>query len=380
MSDDDTPWPAPRDNADLVGHEESEAELAAAAEASRLPHALLIAGPRGIGKATLAHRLARHVLAAGGDSPADGLGGGLGDGLFGEALDAGPEGDGQGLYLAPEHPVFRRTAAGGHSDLMVVERGLNDRGKLRKDIVVDDVRGVGRFLSMTAAEGGWRVVIIDSADEMNRNAANAVLKVLEEPPTNTLMLLVGHNPGRLLATIRSRCRRLDLRPLALETVIELLGRYAPDLPPDEAARLAALADGSIGRALDLHGAGGLALFDEISGLVAGMPAINTPALHDLAGRVGRAGADAAFVTALDLFRWWVRRLILGRAAQRIDAAGADPAVAEALGRLASNVDLGRLLAFRDQAEGWMARVDGLNMDRRQTVLNLFLGLAGAVRS
>ncbi len=375
MTEDTATWPAPRENSEFIGHDEIELSLADAVASSRLPHALLLAGPRGIGKATLAHRLARFILSN--DIP--GRATPDGPGLFGDVLPPAG-GAGQGLYVDPEHQVFRRAAAGGHSDLLVIERGLNDRGKPRKEIVVDDVRGVGRFMSMTAAEGGWRVVVVDSADEMNRNAANAILKVLEEPPARALILLVGHNPGRLLPTIRSRCRRIDLRPLDTSTVVTLLDRYTEGLTADEAALLAALADGSIGRALALQEAGGLALFDEISGLMVALPSIDTPALHDFAGRVGRAGADVAFATALDLFRWWLERLIIGRATGRFDAGAANANAADAVGRFARGLDLTRLLAFRDQAEAWMARVDHLNMERRQTILNLFIGLAAATRA
>ncbi|MCY4407885.1 MAG: DNA polymerase III subunit delta', partial [Rhodospirillaceae bacterium] len=180
-------WPPPRENPHLVGHEPAAGALVEAWGSGRLAHAWLIAGPRGIGKATLAYRFARFVL-------------------------AGKEGI-DGLTMAPEHPVFRRIAAGGHSDLAVIERGLGDRGRLRAEIVVDDVRKANAFLSLTAGEGGWRVVIVDAADEMNRNAANALLKRLEEPPSRVLFLLVSHAPSRMPATLRSRCRLLSLAPL-----------------------------------------------------------------------------------------------------------------------------------------------------------------------
>ena len=179
-------WPVPRENPHLVGHELAAGALVEAWGSGRLAHAWLIAGPRGIGKATLAYRFARFVLAGG-------------------------EGGGNdGLAMAPEHPVFQRAAAGGHSDLAVIERGLGDRGRLRAEIVVDDVRKANAFLSLTAGEGGWRVVIVDAADEMNRNAANALLKRLEEPPSRVLFLLVSHAPSRMPATLRSRCRLLSL--------------------------------------------------------------------------------------------------------------------------------------------------------------------------
>src|SRR5215469_13580615 len=156
--------PAPRENAALLGHEAAEAALLGAYRSGRLPHAWLFSGPRGIGKATLAFRFARFVLAGGGEG-----------GLFAAAPTT--------LAMPPTHPVFRRVASGGHADLLVVERGLDSkRRKLRSEIVVDDTRAIAGFLRLTPAEGNWRVVIVDGADLMNRNAANALLKTLEEPP------------------------------------------------------------------------------------------------------------------------------------------------------------------------------------------------------
>src|SRR5205814_6509761 len=158
-------------------------------EAGRLPHAILLSGPRGIGKATFAFRLARFLLAGPEDLPAE---------MFGETEKGG-------LAIDSESGVFRRVASGGHADLLTVERAYDPRRRrMRGEIVVGDTREISAFLRLTPAEGGWRVVIVDGADEMNRNAANALLKILEEPPQRALLLLVAHSPGRLLPTIRSR--------------------------------------------------------------------------------------------------------------------------------------------------------------------------------
>ena len=171
----------PRENPELLGHANAERELRAAWDSGRLPHGWLICGPRGIGKATLAFRFARFVLSGGGGVESETL-----------AIDE-------------TNPIFRRVASGGHTDLMTLERAYDEKEQRRRGvIVVDDVRAAGRFLSLTAGEGDWRVVVVDAADEMNANASNALLKILEEPPARTLMLLVCHAPGRLPATIRSR--------------------------------------------------------------------------------------------------------------------------------------------------------------------------------
>lgn len=324
--------PAPRANPHLLGHEATEAMLAEAIRAGRLHHAWLVTGPQGIGKATLAFRFARRLLA-----------GGM------------PGGD---LALAETHPTFRRVAAGSHADLLTVERTLNERGKLRQEIVVDDVRRIADFLRRTPAEGGWRVVVLDGAEDLNRNAANALLKVLEEPPPRAILLLVCAAAGRLMATIRSRCRRLSLGPLAEPVVASLLARYAPELAAEDAARLAAIAEGSIGRALTLSTGGGVsqaALADEVLGNV---DKIDIARAHAVADALARD--EDAFGTFMEL-------LAAGIAAAVRDAARgrADPDQARLLGDrpLAAWVDVWHALK-RLQGE-----TEGAYLDKRQAVVS-----------
>lgn len=342
----------PRAANDLVGHEDAERRFLDAWNSGRLAHAWLLCGPRGIGKATLAYRIARFVLSGGGDG-----------GLFG-APDS--------LAVAPEHPVFRRVASGGHADLKVVERSWTDDKppRLRSEIVVDDVREIGRFLSHTPAEGGWRVVIIDAADEMNRNSANAVLKVLEEPPQRALLLLVSHSPGRLLPTIRSRCRRLTLRPLAEEQLLTLLLDRS-ELSEADARALARLAEGSIGKALALAGEGGLALFKEIIGLLARWPRLDVAAVHAFSDRVARGGSGEAFRTVTDLFVWWLARMVRvgGRGEGLAEVVPGEAAVME---RLLGASKLDQWLEVWEKTSHLFARAEAVNLDRKQVVLNAFL--------
>lgn len=355
------PIPAPRENAHFIGHLEAEQRLYDAWQSGRLPHSWLITGPPGVGKATLAYRFARFVL-AGGPSQM---------GLLGMD-DAGD----RPLHMDSGDPVFRRVAAGGHSDMLTLERGLDStRKRLRNVIVVEDVRGAVSFLNLTSGEGGWRVVIVDCADEMNVNSANALLKTLEEPPSKALLLLVSHSPGGLPATIRSRCCRLNLAPLADEQVIELIGRYRPEIGVDEAATLARLAEGGIGKALAIAEGEGLGIYGEILGLLTPMPTPDPDALNRLAERVAGRDSDAVYRTAVELLRWWIWRVVRAqsRAGQGDDHGPSDEwACVENLSRLGG---LAQWLEVWEKITRLFGQADGLNLDRKQVMLNAFHHIA-----
>ncbi|MGC2854163.1 DNA polymerase III subunit delta' [Novispirillum sp. DQ9] len=350
--------PTPRLNPHLVGHDAAEAEILDAWQTGRMHHAWLITGKRGIGKATLAYRIARFVLAGGGDG-----------GLFG-----GPS----TLALPESHPVFHRIAHGAHGDLRVIERQFDEKKKkLRGEIVVGDARDVGSFLSMTSAEGGWRVVIIDAVDEMNRNAANAVLKVLEEPPKRSLLLLLAHNPARLLPTIRSRCRRLALRPLADDTVATLLRRYRPELDAEDAQGLARLGEGSVGRALELAGEGGLQHYHGLIGLLRGLPRLDVPDLHDFTDKAARS--DDSFRTTSELLLWWLARTI--------SAGGHGTAPTEVVPgenglfrTVLAAAPLDRWVEVWEKISRLLERADAVNLDKKHVLLNAFLAIERTARA
>ena len=364
-------WPPrPIENTQLQGHDEAEQMLLDTYNSGRMHHAWLITGPKGIGKATLAHRFARFVLANGkkNDGPS----------LFGDAL---PAVDPTSLQVERDSLVYQRIVAGGHADMLVIERRVNEKsGKLKTVIDVDSVREVGAFMRLTPAEGGWRVVVIDSADEMNANSANAVLKVLEEPPKNALLILVSHNPGRLLPTIRSRCRTLKMRPLSDTMLTSLVQTYAPDVTAENAQRLAALCDGSIGHALGLVEEGGLELYAELLSLLHTLPRLDVQALHALADKVARAGADDAFRTVTGLLRWWLERMVLTAAGKAPATSGMADDEALFMAGLASQASLDRWFLVWEKINHLVARADGLNLDKKQIVLDAFLGIESTVQA
>jgi DNA polymerase-3 subunit delta' len=356
-------FPTPRRNGHFVGHDDAEKTILDAWNSKRMHHAWLLCGPRGVGKATLAYRMARFVLSGGNEQ---------GGGLFGDA----PE----GLHVDPENPVFRRIAGGGHGDLKVIERQYDEKKKrLQGEITVDSVRTVGNFMSKTAAEGGWRIVIVDAADELNRNAANAILKVLEEPPANAMMILVAHQPGKLLPTIRSRCRRLNLGVLEDHQVIDLLGRYCPDLDLDDRDALSGLAEGSIGRALQLHDVGGLEFYTEMVRLLAALPDADVLAQHKFSERFSQADRDAAFATVTNLLHWWLGRLIrfaaTGQAPREV-IAGELPAMR----RMATAQPLDQWIEVWEKISELMSATRGLHLDRKQALLNAFFMLEETMRN
>jgi len=277
----------PRETTALFGHDEAERALLEAYKGGRIPHAWLIGGPPGIGKATLAFRLARFVMA----HP---------DPRAAETQSA------DSLAIDPESPVARRIAAQAQGDLLVLERSINEQtGKLYTVIRVDDVRRTASFFGSTAGEGGWRIAIVDAVDDLQREGANALLKVLEEPPKRSLLLLISHAPGRELPTIRSRCRRLLLRPLETEDVGRALAAATGRDPSEADVRRAAEAsEGSVGRALGLLDASALALRQRVLELFAQLPNPDPRALHALGEAI--SGSDPRTLEAfMDLVNGWL---------------------------------------------------------------------------
>jgi DNA polymerase-3 subunit delta' len=335
--------PHPRETSALFGHREAEAALLNAYRSGRIPHAWLIGGPQGIGKATLAYRMARFVLANRNPLAA--------------AVQRA-----ETLHVDPSGPVARHVAAGAHGGLLTLERTHNDKGVLRTVITVDETRETISFFGSTAAVEGWRVCIVDTVDELNPNAANALLKILEEPPQQSLFLLVSHAPARLLPTILSRCRKLFLRPRAVDDVIRAAAQAANIAIDDPAlAEAAAAAEGSVARALTLLGGDALKLHQRTAALLATLPRVDPRELHALGDALG--GSDrvalAAFIDSVD--RWVGERL-------RSDDANANAN----LPRLARLAEVWEKInrAARDTAE--------YNLERKPLVFSVFGLLAEAI--
>lgn len=316
----------PRETTTLLGQDAVLARTARALRAGRPPSAWLITGPPGIGKATLAYRIARYLLAFG-------------------AGDAGPD----DLSVPPDHPAARQVAAQSHPGLLILKRAINPKtGKLMTVLSVDEIRRLADFFGMTSGAGGWRVAIVDTADDMNDNAANALLKMLEEPPPNAMLLLLSNMPGRLLPTIRSRCQRLELRQLDDATLEKALAQHLPEADTSERASLARLASGSLGAALTLATGEGAALAKEADRLIDNARDPDLLALLTLGEKLFRMR------DGLELFGNFLTEALADRIRARAHH-GAD--------------GLDRWVALLGRIEQGFGRAAALNLEPRQTVLS-----------
>jgi DNA polymerase-3 subunit delta' len=327
----------PRKRTALLGHERAEQLLLRRYLSGRMHHGWLLTGPRGIGKATLAYRLARFVL---------------------EFPDPSRLGEVRSLHVSADSAVAHRVAAGAHSDLLAIERRFDPKtGRVKTEIAVDDVRRAGEFFGYTAGAGGWRICVVDSADDLNAESANALLKTLEEPPEKSLLILVSHQPGSLLPTIRSRCIRIGLEPLSLEDTVRILAEIRPG--QDNLEGGAVLARGSPGRALELLESAGVKAFELFAA------SMKRKGRLDFDSRIAIADAFLGRRTGEDFAIFG--DLLLAWAAER--------AKAEAVGQ--KGVQLAR-------AHEWVGhsirQANALNLDRRQTVLEAISAVEEAAKA
>ncbi len=347
--------PHPRETARLFGHAAAEAQLLGAHCAGRMHHAWLITGPRGIGKATLAWRIAAFLLATPDNT-----------GLFAPPPP-------QTLDLPQDHPLRGRILALSEPDLFLLRRGPTEKGDtLSAQISVREVRDLRRRLRLTSADGGRRVAIVDCADEMNLSAANALLKLLEEPPQGAVFLLVSHQPMRLLPTIRSRCTRLALGPLGAADLAAALAQAGVETGDPQA--MAELSQGSAGAAIRLAAEDGLKTYADLVALAGSLPRLDRARAMALSeGMQGRQG-DARF----ELLTALVDRLLARLA--RTGATGlvppeAAPGEARVLARLAPDPAAAR--AWADLAPVVTERARrgrSLNLDAGALCLDMLLAM------
>ncbi len=353
--------PHPRDTPRLIGHAAAEQEFLTAFTAGRLHHGWLITGPGGVGKATLAWRLARFLLATPDD---DG-------GMFAAPAPAT-------LQIPADHPVARRIAAQSESRLFHLKRGVNSTGSaLSDDIRVDEVRKLKSFFTLSAADGGRRVAIVDSADELATAGANALLKLLEEPPERVTLLLISHQPHRLLPTIRSRCRMLRLGPLSPADLSEALAQAGGVVEPGQAQALAELAGGSVGEAFRLTNLDGLDVYTRLLALMATLPRLDRPRLLTMADQVAGKANGARFDLTLTLLDLFLARLArTGSVGQPPPPAGRDESAL--LARLSPNPAAARHWADLAQTLGAKARRGrAVNLDPSALLMDMVLAIDAA---
>jgi DNA polymerase-3 subunit delta' len=331
-------FPHPRETFSLVGQDEALARAARAIRAGRPPQGWLITGPPGVGKATLAYRIARYLLRYG-------------------ATDAGPE----DLSVVPNDSVSLQVSAGAHPGLLLLKRGPHpDTGRLMTVLAVDVIRRLTGFFGMTSGAGGWRVAIIDTADEMNEAAANALLKALEEPPARAMLMLLSNAPGKLLPTIRSRCQRLDLRPLSGHALAAALAQHLPKMSDADRIALARLAGGSLGAALSLANEDALALARDAQRAVEQATTPNIPALLAIGDRLARSADNLATFG----------NLLVAALEQRIRARAQE-----------GGAGMRRWIDAWEQVRANFDRASGLHLEPRQTIISSVraIGLASGRR-
>ncbi|HXS06932.1 MAG TPA: DNA polymerase III subunit delta' [Rhizomicrobium sp.] len=325
-------FPHPRECFDLIGQDVALMRAARAIRGGKPPQGWLITGPPGIGKATLAYRIARYLLAYG-------------------ARDAGAE----DLSVPATDAAAIQVTAGSHPGLLILKRVINEKtGKLMSELPVAEVRRLAGFFGMTSGAGGWRVAIVDTADDMNTNAANAILKLLEEPPNRAMLILLANRPGQLLPTIRSRCQRLELRPLNETSVADALKRCLPEADTEERMSLARLSGGAIGAALQLASGEGREMAGEADRLIDHAATPDTIALLALGERLSR------MKDGLPRFGDFLVEALATRIRLKARQSG---------------THLQRWTELLDRLEDNFARSRGLNLEPRQTILSAARDLA-----
>ena len=353
------PRAAPR----LIGHKTAQGLIAGQLAGGRPHHGWLLTGPRGVGKATFAYAVAKAVLTGAAFRK-------------GAAITDEPD----ALSWPGDHPAATQVAQGAAASLFVYERRVDPKsGRLRAQIDVDQVREHGARFHLHTADGGWRVAIVDSVNELNPSSSNALLKLLEEPPSKSLFLIVNHSGDFVLPTIRSRCLSLPFGPLSeaeLNDVIDQSGQ-----PSDDPALIHRLAAGSAGRALEMISADGPALYRELIALLTALPDRDDKRLHKLAIRLTRGRETPEYAAFTGMLQDWLAKL--GNLAAR----GTPPEMAafvsgeaDLLNRFVDQAGVDRWGTLWEKTVDLFRRAEYQNLDRKQTLLDAFYGLQQALRA
>ncbi len=332
--------PHPRDQYTFLGHPSGERAFMEGLKSGRLHHAWLIGGQQGIGKATLAYRVARYLLARGPVPPA-----------------------GDSLYISPDEPVSKQVSALSHPNLVVLRRAVSaEKKSVSATIPVDAVRKAMSLFETTSANGGYRICIVDSAEDLTISSANALLKLVEEPPRDSLFLIVSHIPQRVLPTIRSRCRSLNLSPLAENDIRQIISGFDTGTPPAEEAMRTALlhGEGSVRKTFEMLDPKQAAVIHRVESILQELPHVNTGRVLSLAESVAQRDAAGEFALVMECVERWVSQKIHEKA-----------------GLGAST--LAQLVEVCEKLRKAEREVDVFNLARRPLVLSLFDDLAQVVR-
>lgn len=349
----------PRSMTTLFGHQKTEQQLLDLFNTGRMPHGLILTGAKGIGKATLAYKFARFLFKHGNIDPNQ-------NALFED--DTAQEN--KSIDIPPTDPIFTRIASGGYPDLLSIER-LYDatKNKTQESLAVSEIRRVEPFLRRTSSDGGWRIVLIDDADTMNRSAQNALLKILEEPPKKTLIILIAHRVGALIPTIRSRARIMNASRLDENIMSELMIKKGHDLNPSQSQILAAMSEGSFGKACDILEEGGLESFTTITSILNDHANTDWRLIHHHANQIAKAGQEQAYKNFNQTLIWLYKTLTFAKA--RGQTISPDALNEEPFTHIIGNSSLAQLLKICENLSSNFDMTERANLDKKQAVLKAF---------